>query len=482
MCPKEAGEPLKKKRKTTPLTCSDEDSRHSSDSKRDESCGRVSDACPLETRDEREAEDTASDGSTARKVARTPSALTAKKPSGIILRGGRIRLPDKLMEYLNKGVAPDVLYWQDGGESFSFDTNTAQEDLLDKYFNGSKLTSFVRSLNRWGFKRIFHALLPKSVLSYEHPLFRQDNADLVKEMKMVNSNEAAHGGGSPRSSPAIAPAHIPATRGPVASDGNNAASVPPFGATNSGTGTALVVPLGVPSEVSSFLAPCSNALLPPPPAIPAHQQATAETLLRSLLNSQQQQQQNHPSSFLNQTVDAATLASILQQEQQQSQPTIAQLLQAALQNQPLSQVPGEAQRAVDQARLQQVLQHTQAQAHLQQVLQQAQAQTQSNSLLQALLQPQQAAQPQQHASSQLLQAQLQAMLQSNNAVNQPQLLQAQAPPAAPSTAQAQIQALLALQQQQPPQQQPPQQALQGNALLQALFQQGEQARLASSNQ
>jgi len=117
----------------------------------------------------------------------------SKKPSGIILKGGRVRLPDKLMEYLNKEVAPEVLYWQTGGESFSFDSKTAQTELLDKYFNGTKLSSFTRSLNRWGFKRIFHALLPKHVLSYEHPCFKKSNPDLVKDMKMADAHEETHG-------------------------------------------------------------------------------------------------------------------------------------------------------------------------------------------------------------------------------------------------------------------------------------------------
>lgn len=40
-------------------------------------------------------------------------------PSGLVLKSGRVRLPDKLIEYLNAGVAPEVLYWQTGGESFS---------------------------------------------------------------------------------------------------------------------------------------------------------------------------------------------------------------------------------------------------------------------------------------------------------------------------------------------------------------------------
>jgi hypothetical protein len=58
-------------------------------------------------------------------------------PSGVILKTGRLRLPDKLMEFLNKNVAEEVLYWQTGGESFSVDASKAQKDLLDKHFSGT---------------------------------------------------------------------------------------------------------------------------------------------------------------------------------------------------------------------------------------------------------------------------------------------------------------------------------------------------------
>jgi HSF-type DNA-binding len=135
-----------------------------------------------------------------------------KKPGGIVIRGGRIRLPDKLMEFLTKSVLPDVLYWQEDGNSFSFDANTVQEKLLDKYFSGSKLTSFARSLNRWGFKRVFCSDTPKNVLSYEHPCFTRHNPEGVHYMNMLvsaphqDSNQGASSS-LPPSAGAAAPCH-----------------------------------------------------------------------------------------------------------------------------------------------------------------------------------------------------------------------------------------------------------------------------------
>jgi HSF-type DNA-binding len=85
-------------------------------------------------------------------LARLPTTVAGK---GVILRSGRVRLPDKLIQYLNNEVAMESLYWQPDGQGFSIDCDKVQRDLLDKHFHGTKLSSFLRSLNRWGFKRLF---------------------------------------------------------------------------------------------------------------------------------------------------------------------------------------------------------------------------------------------------------------------------------------------------------------------------------------
>jgi len=104
-------------------------------------------------------------------AATLPVAAASPSFAPQIRGGGRIRLPDKLMEYLSKEVLPDTLWWQPDGDGFAFDTEKIQPNFLDKHFRGTKLTSFIRSLNRWGFRRIFYHSLPKSALSFHHPLF-----------------------------------------------------------------------------------------------------------------------------------------------------------------------------------------------------------------------------------------------------------------------------------------------------------------------
>ena len=62
---------------------------------------------------------------------------------------GRARLPEKLMGHLNEEAVPDVLWWLPGAESFAIESSRVQTELLDVHFRGTKLSSFIRSLNRW---------------------------------------------------------------------------------------------------------------------------------------------------------------------------------------------------------------------------------------------------------------------------------------------------------------------------------------------
>ena len=63
--------------------------------------------------------------------------------------GGRIRLPDKLLKFLNDEPMPEVIWWMPDGNGFAYNAQTVQTKFLDKCFKGTKLSSFVRSLNRW---------------------------------------------------------------------------------------------------------------------------------------------------------------------------------------------------------------------------------------------------------------------------------------------------------------------------------------------
>jgi HSF-type DNA-binding len=88
--------------------------------------------------------------SCAMPVPETIAAASKRPYDPAAAKGGpRIRLPDKLIEYLNNRVETDVLWWQPDGDGFAFDSAKVQTGFLDKHFEGTKLKSFIRSLNRW---------------------------------------------------------------------------------------------------------------------------------------------------------------------------------------------------------------------------------------------------------------------------------------------------------------------------------------------
>ena len=85
---------------------------------------------------------------TSRKPAKSPrkgGGKSGQSTGG----GGRVRLPDKLLKHLNGEPMPDVIWWMPDGNGFAYNIGKVQNEFLDKHFGGTKLASFVRSLNRW---------------------------------------------------------------------------------------------------------------------------------------------------------------------------------------------------------------------------------------------------------------------------------------------------------------------------------------------
>ncbi|CAB9512306.1 transcription factor [Seminavis robusta] len=262
--------------------------------------------------------------------------------TGVILRSGRIRLPDKLMQYLNNGVAPASLFWQPDGQGFSIDCEKVQKDLLDKYFHGTKLSSFLRSMNRWGFKRLFYHSMPKSTLSFHHPLFRKDDPDLSKEMNMAPCSSGTSSGAAAKESKKRARESAPA---PAA-----APQEPPVAAH---VASAPVAPAPAPAPVAAVASTVQAA-----PAMPAAVAVTTTNanpgtdLALAILQQKQQQSASTNGLFATAGTQAipsnVDLSAILQ---------IAQAQGMALQQpqQPVQlhlQLPSTPQQQASQAQLQ----------------------------------------------------------------------------------------------------------------------------------
>lgn len=78
---------------------------------------------------------------------------------------------------------PSVIRWINNGTAFKvFDTKAFEETLLPKYYRHSKITSFQRQLNLYGFKRLTKGA---DAGAYYHSSFIQGFREQVKDIKCV---------------------------------------------------------------------------------------------------------------------------------------------------------------------------------------------------------------------------------------------------------------------------------------------------------
>lgn len=96
--------------------------------------------------------------------------------------GQNVTFPRKLYDLINN-EPNHLIEWADHGESFFIrDQDEFSATVLAKYFRHTKLTSFQRQLNLYGFRRITKG--PDSG-AYMHPLFNRDdtmNLDIIKRV------------------------------------------------------------------------------------------------------------------------------------------------------------------------------------------------------------------------------------------------------------------------------------------------------------
>lgn len=107
----------------------------------------------------------------------TPSDMPRKKTGGVSQP-----FPDKLMNMLDRETAthPDVVTWCPHGRAFVVKKpKVFTAEVMINYFRQSKLTSFQRQLNLYGFRRITQGL---DTGAYYHELFLRGRPDLTSKM------------------------------------------------------------------------------------------------------------------------------------------------------------------------------------------------------------------------------------------------------------------------------------------------------------
>jgi len=84
------------------------------------------------------------------------------------------------MEILSIQEYEDIISWLPNGKSFLINDKKKLNDVLSCHFQGIKYDSFIRKLNRWGFRI---TKIRSSTSACAHELFVRDNPSLCSEMR-----------------------------------------------------------------------------------------------------------------------------------------------------------------------------------------------------------------------------------------------------------------------------------------------------------
>ncbi|XP_054244566.1 heat shock factor protein 3 [Indicator indicator] len=114
---------------------------------------------------------------------------------GLALPGGPGAAPvpgflAKLWALVEDPQSDDVICWSRNGENFCIlDEQRFAKELLPKYFKHNNISSFIRQLNMYGFRKVIaleNGMITaekSSVIEFQHPFFKQGKAHLLENIK-----------------------------------------------------------------------------------------------------------------------------------------------------------------------------------------------------------------------------------------------------------------------------------------------------------
>ncbi|XP_064318835.1 heat shock factor protein 3-like isoform X1 [Phalacrocorax carbo] len=96
----------------------------------------------------------------------------------------------KLWALVEDPHSDDVICWSRNGENFCIlDEQRFAKELLPKYFKHNNISSFIRQLNMYGFRKVIAlengmvTAEKSSVIEFQHPFFKQGKAHLLENIK-----------------------------------------------------------------------------------------------------------------------------------------------------------------------------------------------------------------------------------------------------------------------------------------------------------
>lgn len=87
------------------------------------------------------------------------------------------------MRLLSLSEVQEAIQWTPDGDAFVVSSiSTCEKDILPRFFKQSKFSSFVRKLNRWGFKQLSKGETSSRIVLFQHPLFKRGEIEMCMRM------------------------------------------------------------------------------------------------------------------------------------------------------------------------------------------------------------------------------------------------------------------------------------------------------------